>query len=60
MDYVLFAILCVLGLVVVLLYLRNLVLAIQAVKNKEYTAHTGIRVVGIFVAFIGVIMGLVK
>jgi membrane-associated HD superfamily phosphohydrolase len=43
----------------IFLYLKNLVKAVRQFRNKEYTIKLALRVVGIFVLFVGVFMGAV-
>ena len=58
-DYVVFAMCVPVVIGAAYLYLTNIVKAIKAVKEEEYTIKTGIRIIGIFMFVVGIIMGLV-
>lgn len=53
------AFLVILGIVFLVLYVKNFIKAISAVRRQEYTFNTALRVTGIFVFFVGIIMGAV-
>lgn len=57
---VVYPIALVVGLIFLFFYLKNLFKAAQAVRDGRYTVRTALRVIGIFIIFLGVAMGFVK
>ena len=52
--------LIIFGIIAIFLYLKNIYKTVIALRREEYTIRTGLRIVGIFLPFVGVFMGLVS